>query len=142
MQRPEIWVTARDHVGFRGSSFHRGHTYLPPRVMVSPYLCSTIELPLLAGAQVSWHRVHDSRRTEPSPIICHVLLWMRKKTSPDPLSPMIGRRAGPPWGMRTEKMALPFTNCNTRESGHGTFPGQHTRTDCVGGGANKSGQWA
>lgn len=43
-------------------------------------------------------------------------------TSPDPLSPMIGRRAGP-WGMRTEKMALPFTNCNTRESGHGTFPG-------------------
>lgn len=96
------------------------------------HLGSTLELTLALGTQVSRPWGHESRRADPAPLLCHVVVLAMKWCSPSlhPLLPVSGKRAGPGvTGVR--KQTLTITGSITWESSLCSPSGQNNRADLV-----------
>lgn len=127
-----------------------GELALPIRENSPLYLrkmALTIGMYLTWKVQESWpygwgYRWSDSenmRAGELTPLICHVMAWVRKRCPcPSALSSR-GNWESWPQCMRVRHLAMSHISCSTQKSGSCTPPGKYIRADPVVRGIGKPG---
>lgn len=101
------------------------------------HLGSITKMTLLVETQVNWTGRHENRRTDPSPLICHVVAWVRKNcpSSPHPLLHQVNLieerepKHGPRCGLRSQTSSSPSMTRGASDSSADPDYGRATKSD-------------